>query len=103
MGPYWSHAFHKFKISKHKLDSAQNITVSKDQMHIGHCCTGQFLLFIHGTTIVSMTAFVPRTSSGTILELCFLCNSKFQKQKLDSALNVTVLKDQVHKRKALLN
>jgi hypothetical protein len=71
--------FYLFKISKIKLDSAQNVTVSKDQVHIWHCCTWQFLLFLHRATIVSLTVFTPRASNGTILELCSFRYSKFQK------------------------
>jgi hypothetical protein len=57
-------------------------------MHIGQCCTLQLLLIIPGATIVSLTVFAPRASSGTILELCSFRNSNFKKHKLDSAQNV---------------
>jgi hypothetical protein len=60
------------------------LLVLQDQVHIGHCCTLQFLLFICGATIVSLTLFAPGASSGTILELCSFSYSKFQKSKLDS-------------------
>jgi hypothetical protein len=81
-------SFRNSNFKKHKLDSAQNVTVSKDQMHIGQCCTLQLLLLIRCTTIVSMTVFAPRALSGTILELCSFRNSNFKKHKLDSAQNV---------------
>ena len=144
-------SFRNSKFQKSKLDSALNVTVSWDQVHIGHFWTIQLLLYICCSTIVSLTVFLqeprvgvywtyalsvnqnmkktgfcskcncfrgssahwtrlykttstinmlrgnsvihsfpPRASSGTILDLCSFRNSKFQKSKLDSALNVTV-------------
>jgi hypothetical protein len=79
VGPYWSSALIVISILNIKLDSAHNVTVSKDQVHIGHFCRWQLLLFRRCATIVSLTLFAPRASSGTILELCSFSYSKFQK------------------------
>jgi hypothetical protein len=95
VGLYWSDAFQKFKISKHKLDSAQNITVSKDPVHIGHCCTRQLLLLIHVTTIVPLTVLLQEPQVGPYWSDAFQ-KFKILKHKLDSAQNITVSKDPVH-------
>ena len=89
-------SFKKLKISKKQLGFCYKC----------HCFVGSKAhwtrLYITTATLNMLrdnnviNSFPPRASSGSILDFCSFRNSKFQKSKLDSALNVTVSWDQVH-------
>jgi hypothetical protein len=90
VGPYLSNAFFRnSKFQKHKLDFVQNVTFLQDQVHIRDTALHDNFYFETMHYISVIDSFAPSAPSGTILELCFFRNSKFQKHKQDFVQNVT--------------